>query len=279
MKKRIAITKQYMPIKEEKVEPVEFIRENIITAIEKIDANYNDRESDQIQVNGAGSVSVIEDEGEVHSNTGYSIDLLDDVQTQKVIKGLSVPGNILECNTFAQTCFIRALLDMPNKDLILTKAILEMDKDFFSSEIIVRPLTVQPHDVPQDHLVFEDFLEPIILESKYSPYTLNKMEGVTLEKGDIVYIENYDMYPEENNGPFSGEYCIVVNSDDVENVLFFGFGLGYSSFKDIKKELDKGFKLEMKECNRKITKKIERQLKKDKIGISVILKLKEELFI
>ena len=230
-----------------------------------VQAEYNSREDDSINIPGFTSHRVIETGTDNFDDKGaLVIDMLDsDAVDNAYLALLSSPAvATLECNTFIQAVLFISMVDT-----------LPLDRIFESnSNFLIRPMHCEIDD-DIDCLKVEDFYDTHELKYKMQPKSL----PMFLEKGDAVYVENYDRYPDNANGPFSGEWCLVVDADR-KNPLLFGFGISMNKYIDVKRILSDACKNEIRMIKgNRPSKKAKHSKWEDRIGISVVLKLKEGL--
>lgn len=247
------------------------VRESVIDGmcqvIPLITASYNNRDDDSIFINGFNRHNVKEsDTGEIGENAALLIDLTDEDSVNEAINALlSENGeSILECNTFCQTAFFLSMVHALPED-----SFFELFEDTCDNyNFLIRPLNCDPINVNEKFHVFEDFFYNIHLRHKTNVSELPR----GIQRGDVIYVENYDNYPTDGNGPFSGEWCIVTNASNEDDPKIFGFGIGEHKYSQVVKLLHDSFLDEVSflgKGNRRRPKRPQGQ-----IGVSEFFRLK-----
>lgn len=231
-----------------------------------IKANYNNRLSDSISAKHFKHTKVKDVESNAtEEEGGLYIDLFNADDTAKAYILLLQKGNtILECSTYLQMLFFMAIFENATK-LQLQGTLNKLSKDTQDSFLfLIKPFCTKPCESEQSFFSFEDFAEVEEYEDKIDARKVD-----CLENGDIVYIENYDVYPTELNGAYSGEWAIVIDDSSKKNPTLYGFGIGVKSYFDIKGILKNACIQELIN-NHRSPKLIDRR---DKVGISCRMKI------
>lgn len=239
------------------------LADGMCEAVDSLVANYNDRYDDSIYINGFTSCLAQDlESGDMEAEGALFIDLSDKKSVDLAMESLKAEdgGSILECSTYIQTLFFMALVDHLPED-----SMFDLFDDNYT--LVITPVSAKPVTRDSYHGM-DDFFEYNFPSEKAGERYISKR----VRKGDFVYIENYDNYPTDSNGAYGGEWCIVTDDSDKNNPTFFGFGIGYKTFKEVQGILHKEFVKEVKVC--KLRSKF-RKRPKGVIGISCHMTLKD----
>lgn len=257
MKKIISIKKKDKHCFYTKIEKKDIV-EKMISNCTNIIASYNSRHDDSIKAKHFENIEVIDKETkQKEKNGGLLIDLYSE-DAKKAYKALTTKKNktFLECSTFIQALFFTALF----------KSIGEHEKEE-TKLFCIKPFCTK---TKEKFLSFDNFVDVTDFEKK-----IDAREIYDLEIGDVLYIENYDVYPNEMNGPYSGEWCLVTDDKSKKNPTVFGFGIGFQKYLDVKGILRNACESELI----KAKKNVGLINKRDKVGISYRMKLKDFIFL
>jgi DNA-binding Lrp family transcriptional regulator len=243
------------------------IIKDMCESVDIIEADYNHRDDDSIHIPGF-KLSKVEEvyTKDIVDDLCLTIDIRDRKKVKRAIKELLKEENsiILECSTFIQSCFFYSL--MKNIQSCDMKVIFREKKSY---DFKIYPMNTKPVD-KKEHLHFDDFFRLNFLENKLKPEQMN------LCVGDVIYVENYDSYPTENNGAYAGEYCVVLDTKYRNDPLLFGFGMGTLRYLEAVKILRDSYIEEVFECTGEVVKKGHKP--KGRIGIQCQMRLDYYMF-